>query len=311
MKTIHQLMFYFAMVGILYTPLACKEKQEMKMDENAAAIQGITLAQWSFHRELLSGQMTHLDFIRVSGEMGFDGVEYVNQFFKDKSESLSYLDTMNQVAAEAGVKQILIMIDGEGHLGDLDETKRTQAIENHKKWVRAAQQLGCHSIRVNAHGEGSADEVMEAVVDALGKLADYAQEYGINVLVENHGGYSSNGAWLAEVMRKVNRENCGTLPDFGNFCLKREGGAMWGTTCLEEYDKYLGVEEMMPFASAVSAKSYDFDENGEETTIDYKRMLDIIKSHPYNGYIGVEYEGNQYSEREGIELTKRLIERYL
>jgi len=215
---------------------------------------------------------------------------------------------MTAKANAAGVKQLLIMIDGEGHLGDPDETKRNEAVLNHHKWVDAAAYLGCHSIRVNAHGEGKAEDVAKAAIDGLSKLSDYASAKNINVIVENHGGYSSNGQWLADVMAKVNKPNCGTLPDFGNFCLRSEKDAKGDNKCVEEYDRYKGVEELMPYAKAVSAKSFDFGELGFETTIDYPKMMDIVQKANYRGFIGVEYEGTVLSEEEGIKATKVLIE---
>jgi sugar phosphate isomerase/epimerase len=290
----------------------CKEKsQENVLAEASTPEIQLSLAQWSFHKALKSGEMSHLDFIKKAGELGFDGVEYVNQFFKDKALDTAYLAQMNAAAKAANVKQLLIMIDEEGYLADADTTKRNEAINNHYKWVDAAAFLGCHSIRVNAHGEGTAEEVSAAAVDGLTRLSKYAATKNINVLVENHGGYSSNGAWLANVMKTVNMPNCGTLPDFGNFCVKRKDGAMWGTPCLEEYDKYQGVAELMPYAKAVSAKSYDFGELGYETTIEYPKMISIVKDAGYNGFIGVEYEGETASEEDGVKSTKALIEKCL
>jgi sugar phosphate isomerase/epimerase len=293
--------------------LSCKNINENKAtdvtQESSDSTQlKISLAQWSFHKALNSGKMDHLQFAEKAGAMGFEGIEYVNQFFKDKVLDTSYLNQMTTKANAAGVKQLLIMIDGEGHLGDPDATKRNEAVLNHHKWVDAAAFLGCHSIRVNAHGEGAADDVANAAVDGLSKLADYASSKNINVIVENHGGYSSNGKWLAGVMSRINKPNCGTLPDFGNFCLKSEKDAKGDTKCLEEYDRYKGVEELMPFAKAVSAKSFDFGELGFETTIDYTRMIDIVKQANYSGFIGVEYEGTVLSEEDGVKATKMLIE---
>jgi sugar phosphate isomerase/epimerase len=293
--------------------LSCKNINENKAtdvtQESSDSTQlKISLAQWSFHKALNSGKMDHLQFAEKAGAMGFEGIEYVNQFFKDKVLDTSYLNQMTTKANAAGVKQLLIMIDGEGHLGDPDATKRNEAVLNHHKWVDAAAFLGCHSIRVNAHGEGAADDVANAAVDGLSKLADYASSKNINVIVENHGGYSSNGKWLAGVMSRINKPNCGTLPDFGNFCLKSEKDAKGDTKCMEEYDRYKGVEELMPFAKAVSAKSFDFGELGFETTIDYTRMIDIVKQANYSGFIGVEYEGTVLSEEDGVKATKMLIE---
>lgn len=270
----------------------------------------ISLAQWSLHKALFGGELTHLEFPAMAkNEFGINAVEYVNQFFADKAKDTSYLDEMNSRCDDLGVDQVLIMVDGEGGLAVMDEAKRTEAIENHYKWVEAAQHLGCHSIRVNAFGQGSREETKQAAVDGLGRLSEFAKDYGVNVIVENHGGYSSDGQWLAGVMKQVGMDNCGTLPDFGNFCVKREGGSPWEGECVEEYNMYKGVRELMPFAKGVSAKSYDFDKEGYETTIDFSRMLNIIKDAGFTGYIGIEYEGNELSEREGIAKTKDLLVR--
>jgi sugar phosphate isomerase/epimerase len=218
---------------------------------------------------------------------------------------------MNAAAKAANIQPLLIMIDGEGDLGNLNEVKRTQAVENHKKWVDAARYLNCHSIRVNAYGEGKAEEVFAQAKKSMVELSTYAATKQINIIIENHGSYSSDGNWISRLMKEVNMRNAGLLPDFGNFCLRRENGKQWEGKCLEEYDKYMGVQQMMPWAKSVSAKSYDFDENGDETTIDYKKMLDIVKAADYTGYISVEFEGSKLSEEEGIKATKTLIEKHL
>ncbi|SHF84781.1 Sugar phosphate isomerase/epimerase [Fodinibius roseus] len=263
----------------------------------------ISLAQWSLHNAIFDGEMDHLDFPATTrNEFGITAVEYVNQFFMDKAEDTDYLDEMNSRCDDLGVNQILIMVDGEGPLAAIDDGKRREAVENHYKWVEAAEYLGCHSIRVNTRGDGTKEEQKKTAVDGLGSLATFAEDYDINVIVENHGGYSSDGKWLADVMEQVDMENCGTLPDFGNFCLKSEDGA-----CVEEYDYYTGVEEMMPYARGVSAKSHDFNEEGEETNIDYRKMLKIVKDAGYTGHIGIEYEGSELSEIEGIKATKELL----
>ncbi len=266
----------------------------------------ISLAQWSLHKKIRSGEMSPFDFAKEAHSLGFEAVEYVSGLYKKEVDDLGIDEVVKKLKAESekyGVKNLLIMIDGEGNLASSDESHVNTAFENHKKWVDAAKALGCHSIRVNAHGEGTYDEVMEQAVIGLTKLSEYAKTQGINVLVENHGGYTSNGQWLASVMAKVNMSNCGTLPDFGNFCIKSNVDG-----CEEEYDKYKGVKELMPYAKAVSAKSYDFDENGNETVIDYLKILQIVKDAGYSGYIGVEYEGSRLSEKDGIIATKKLLE---
>ncbi|RLS35964.1 MAG: sugar phosphate isomerase/epimerase [Planctomycetota bacterium] len=255
---------------------------------------GISLAEWSLHGTLFSGKLDNLDFPKTAKrQFGVDAVEYVNQFFKDKARDTSYLAELAKRADGEGVKNLLIMCDGLGDLGDPDAADRTKAIENHFPWVEAAKRLGCHSIRVNAASSGSFEEQQKLATDGLARLSDYASQMTINVIVENHGGLSSNGAWLAGVMRAVDRPNCGTLPDFGNF---------------HDYDRYLGVEELMPFAKGVSAKSHEFDADGNEVRTDYRRMLKLVLDAGYHGWIGIEYEGKGLSEEAGILATKRLLE---
>ncbi|MDZ7681107.1 MAG: sugar phosphate isomerase/epimerase family protein [Fodinibius sp.] len=269
----------------------------------------ISLAEWSLHRALQGGDITHLEFPEVARkQFGIGAVEYVNQFFADKARNKAYLDELNNRCADLGVEQLIIMVDGEGELAVSNEKERKQAVENHHKWVEAAEYLGCHSIRVNTFGTGSRTSQKASAVDSLGELSEFAQDYGINILVENHGGYSSDGEWLTDVIRQVDMSNCGTLPDFGNFCIRRKDGARWGSECVKEYNAYRGVEEMMPFARGVSAKSYAFDDAGAETTIDYRRMLKIIRDAGYSGHIGIEYEGSELDEYDGIRATKKLLE---
>lgn len=255
----------------------------------------ISLAQWSLHKALQSRQLDHLDFAKVARtEFDIGAIEYVNTFFKDKARDAAYLAEMNRRAKDHGVFQHLIMCDGEGRLGDPDPGARTQAVENHYKWVDAAKVLGCITIRVNAASEGTPEEQQKLAADGLRRLTEYGARQDINVIVENHGGLSSHGDWLAGVMKLVNHPRCGTLPDFGNFY---------------EYDRYQGVADMMPYAKAVSAKSHDFDERGEETTKDYRRLLRIVTGAGFHSWIGIEYEGDRLSEREGIAKTKALLER--
>lgn len=260
----------------------------------------ISLAEWSLHRALQAGRIDHLDFPKIAKEeYGIAFVEYVNVFFRDKKAESGHVAELKKRCDDLGVKSLLIMCDGEGAIGDPDAQKRTLAVENHHKWVQAAVTLGCHSIRVNAQSQGTPDEQRKLAADGLRSLVEYGAKHDINVIVENHGGLSSNGAWLASVMRTVNHPRCGTLPDFGNFDL-RNG---------ERYDSYRGVAEMMPFAKACSAKSNDFDSKGEEIHTDYHRMMRIVYGAGYTGYLGIEYEGEKHAEPDGIRLTKRLVER--
>jgi sugar phosphate isomerase/epimerase len=263
----------------------------------------ISLAQWSLHKALFAKQMKNTDFpVMAKKDFGIDGVEWVNQFWKDKATDAAYVAELKKICEGEGVTSVLIMCDGEGHLGDPDDAARGKAVDNHKKWIEAAKVLGCHSIRVNAHtaGKGTREEQAKRAVDGLRRLSEVAAPYQIGVIVENHGQLSSDGGWLAGVMKDVGLKNCGTLPDFGNFRL--DGNA--------EYDRYKGVDELMPYAKGVSAKSHDFNEAGEETHTDYHKMLDIVvKKHGWHGFVGIEYEGSKLGEVEGIKATKALLEK--
>ena len=294
------------MVGCLYlrTPSLVSGKAE-KMQEKEQKNQydeklpfKISLAQWSLNKRLFGKQkpiLDNLDFAKEARSFGIEAIEYVNRFFMDKAKDKKYLAEMKKRAKDNGVKSLLIMCDSEGNLDDPDPKRRTEAIENHYKWLEAAKYLGCHSIRVNARSEGSYDEQLKLAVDGLRRLSEHAAKYKLNVIVENHGGLSSNGQWLVSVIKKVDLPNCGTLPDFGNFP--------------PETDRYEAVGMLMPYAKAVSAKSYDFDEKGNETQIDYYRMMKIVLEAGYHGYVGIEYEGSRLNENDGILATHRLLKK--
>ena len=278
----------------------------------ASPVFKISLAQWSLNRHIkelrgddaLEPVYSNLDFARLARQnYGIDAVEYVNQFFKDKAQDMDYLKEMKTISDGEGVRNLLIMCDGEGYLGDPDDAKRTQTVENHHKWVEAAKYLGCHSIRVNAYcpPEVPYEEQQKLAADGLHRLCEFADPHEINVIVENHGGLSSNGKWLTGVMDMVGHPRVGILPDFGNFQISSEPE--------EWYDRYQGTEEMMPYAKAVSAKAMDFDENGNCKETDYVKMMKIVLDAGYRGYVGIEYEGPNYSQDEGIKMTKALLER--
>src|SRR5215211_1450912 len=135
----------------------------------------ISLAEWSFHRTLSANKMTNLDFpVVAKKQYGISAVEYVNQFFKDKAKDTNYLNELLKRCSDNGVKNHLIMCDGEGELGDLDNVKRMKDVE-------------------------------KAAVHGLSRLAEYAAKENINIIVENHGGYSSNGEWLTGVMKRIDK----------------------------------------------------------------------------------------------------------
>ena len=265
---------------------------------NPLPIFRISIAEWSLNRALNAGEMTNLDFPIVARQRyDINAVEYVNTFFKDKATDAAYLSDLKSRCDGEGVASLLIMCDQEGRLGDPDDSARTRTVENHYRWIDAAKTLGCHSIRVNAASTGDWDTQRDLAADGLRRLTMFGAEREINVIVENHGGISSNGAWLAEVMRKVDHDRCGTLPDFGNFEVSPG----------EWYDRYQGVRELMPFAKAVSAKSHEFDENGNEMRTDYARMMSIVLDAGYRGYVGIEWEGEGMSDEDGIRATKNLL----
>lgn len=285
----------------------------------------ISLAEWSVHSlifgdalkggwdkfgEMLrndfagiekNAPMKNIEFPAYARKLGIDAVEYVNTCFFDKARNMAYLKDLNKVCDDAGVKSLLIMCDAEGMVGAPTKEERLQTLENHKKWIDAAATLGCHSIRVNAQSEGSLEEQKKRAADGLHLLCEYGEKADINILVENHGGFSSNGNWLSAVMELTDHPKVGTLPDFANFRISYEP-EKW-------YDRYKGVKQLMPYAKAVSAKSHNFDKNGNEVDTDYEKMMGIVLDAGYHGYVGIEYEGSELSPREGILATKKLLER--
>jgi sugar phosphate isomerase/epimerase len=260
----------------------------------------ISLAQWSLHKTLFAKELDNLDFPKAARGFGITGIEYVNSFWKDKAKDAKYVAELKKRCAGEGVTSVLIMCDGEGALGDPNAAARAKAVTNHHQWIDAAKELGCRAIRVNAQSSGSWEEQQKLAADGLRSLCEYGDKAGIDVIVENHGGLSSNGKWLSETLKAVAHPRCGALPDFGNFRVDKD----------QEYDRYLGVDQLMPFARGVSAKSHDFDDKGNEIHTDYVRMLDIVvNKHGWRGFIGIEYEGGKISESDGIKATKALLER--
>jgi sugar phosphate isomerase/epimerase len=279
----------------------------MRPTEAAEPLYKISLAEWSINRPLFGGQMQHLDFAKIAKSVGIDAIEYVNQFFKDKAKDMDYLREMNARAKGEGVTQVLIMCDGEGNLGDPDAAKRQTAVENHYKWVEAAKFLGCHTIRVNGYSSGTADEQMKLVADGMRKLVEFADPHAINVVIENHGGLSSNGKWLVQTIKLVNHPRAGTLPDFGNF---RISGPSRGNpdAKLESYDSYVGVAEMMPLAKGVSVKPRVWDFNGNSSDIDLLRMMKIVVDAGYRGHCGIEH-GPEGKQLDAIKDLRQQLEK--
>jgi sugar phosphate isomerase/epimerase len=309
--------FTLLVIGLLMVFTSCKKDQKtetqvevVENEVNDAPFFKLSLAQWSLHKYIFEQKGDPFQFAAMAKDMGFEGLEYVSGLYTKEIEALGFdktIDSLKSMSELSGMQNVLIMIDGEGDLADPNETARNKAVENHKKWVDAAQKLGCHSIRVNTFGTNDPEIWKVTVVDGLKKLSEYAATKNINVLCENHGWLSSDVPKLMAAIYAVNMPNCGTLPDFGNWCVKRKEGAQWGE-CEEVYpDKYEGIKMMLTAAKAVSAKSYDFDENGNETTLDYPRIIQLVKDSGYTNFIGVEYEGERLPEKEGILATKNLL----
>ncbi len=260
----------------------------------------ISLAEWSLHKALFAKKIDNLDFPKIAREeYGIEGVEFVNQFFKDKAHDSAYLKDLKKRAEDVGVTCVLIMIDGEGDMSAPDADARNKAVENHKKWVDAAAALGCHAIRINTGNHYSATDVA-AVAESCGMLTDYGTKNGISIICENHGGPSSDPDALLALMKAVGKPTFGTLPDFGNFAHDKDGKYT--------IDIYDALARMMPYAKGASAKSYDFDETGKEIKLDYARIMKIVTDAGYHGFVGIEYEGSRLGEPEGIRATKKLLE---
>lgn len=321
-KFIKQLGLGTVGAGLLTTlpeSLYAKSAMPMKYD--------ISLAQFSLASEFFMGKHDTLEFpARAKNDFGVNIVEYVSMFFADKMNDATFFKELKMRTDDLGVKNHLIMVDDQ-NIADLDKAKRDQAVESHYKFVDAAKILGCSSIRVNLGSieqEGSAEEVADAALEGYSKLLEYGDQNEMDIIVENHGGHTSNGKWLVGIMKEVNHKRAGVLPDFGNFCVKRtkpetmDIAGYMATKCLEQYDMYQGIEELMPYAKGISAKTHKFDADGNETEMDFKRIFDIIKKSGFNGIVGIEYEGGlmhasglegYLSNEKGILATKKLIEK--
>jgi len=307
----------FLILGLAILVMSCQQKTTKNKKETLSVKPQfkLSLAEWSVHRAIIGKTLDAVDFAQKAKGMGFEGLEYVSQLYTNylkkgnnpKLAMQNLLDTLKMKSEKYDIKNLGIMVDNEGELASPNETKRLESVENHKKWIDAGAFLGCYYVRVNLFGSEDSVVWVAQSAKSLKQLAAYAKTKGIDVIVENHGYLSSNTPELIKVMKAVGMPNCGVLPDFGNWCLKREGGKLWDAKCIEEYDRYKGVKGMIPYAKAVSAKSYDFNDKGDETLIDYYKMLQIVKDGGYKGFLGIEYEGDRLSEDEGIMATKKLV----
>ena len=314
MKT-NNITYNFLLLIFILGFASCKNENKQTVT-NKDSFFKTSLAQWSIHNSIREDGLSPYEFAKIAHELGFEGLEYVNALYSDITNSEDKASAMeefitrnNDLAAKYNLKNVLIMIDGEGDLASSNPEERMIAVENHKLWIDAASKMNCSAIRINLKGEKEIENWIKYSVESFGALGEYAKPLNINVIVENHGGLSSNASLLMKVINQVNLENCGTLPDFGNFCMSEGYGSLKENNCKDLYDPYLGISEMLPKAFGLSAKSYAFDSNGDETSLDYYRLLSIAKDAGYNGFIGVEYEGNILSEKDGIIATKKLLEK--
>tara|TARA_B110000444_G_C18806416_1_gene580220 strand:- start:127 stop:1098 length:972 start_codon:yes stop_codon:yes gene_type:complete len=308
--------FVFSIILTLLLSLVSCKNETKKTADSAPLFFELSLAQWSFNKSFREGGISPYDFAKRASDLGFTGLEYVNQLYPDVMESedkdaaiQEFVEKNNALAAQYKMKNVLIMIDSEGDLSSSNLQERLNAIENHKKWISAAHKMGCSAVRLNLNGENEVEQWMKNSIESLNALSAFAEPLNINVIVENHGGKSSNASLLMNVINSVSFDNCGTLPDFGNFCMSEDWGSLKDNKCNNPYDPYLGVSEMMPKAFGLSAKAYEFDTNGDETILDYYKLLSIVKKSGYKGFIGVEYEGEILSEKDGILATKRLLKK--
>ena len=270
----------------------------------------LVLAQWTFNKELFAGEMTTIDFVNKASQLGFEGVEYVSQFFQDKVSDDAFLAELKLASENASIINTLIAVDvSEARLGSSDPIERDLAISKHKEWIIAASKLNCPTIRVNAHGDGTAEEMMLVIFNSVKELANFGKSYDVGVAIENHGQYSSDGKWLSQLVGKLVPYGVGSVADFDNWCIEREGGKLWGTPCINEYDRYQGVKELLPTAKSVSVKAFDFDAQGNAIKTDFKRMFQLIKEAQYDEYLAVEFEGHDMDPIEGVRKTLELIER--
>ena len=301
-------MRYLPLLLLLWT---CTTTEPASKPSPPPADDGVySLGQWSFHRELFAGEMTTFDFIRTAEELNFAGVELVNQFFIDRAKDGAFLDSLRTAAREAEVALTMLLVDRAGKLGARSESERKDAVRLHLEWLAATERMGIPAMRINAEGDGSPAEVLEAAVQGIRPVAEAARERGIALLIENHGGPSSNAAWLATLVQRLSDVGVGTVADFDNWCYQRSDGSMYGGTCTARYDRYRGMQELLPYAGGVSVKAFDFTPEGEEADMNFAYLFDAIRASGYRGYLGIEYEGDGLPAREGVVRTRALAERY-
>lgn len=286
------------------------------------------LSQWSFHRSLLGnsrdnyeqylkelhsnnpdqvlrGNMDHYSFLEAACSLNIKTIDLVNILFFSKVSDHSWLESYKRKADSLGLSFGCLMCDELGSLGSSSRTERRESLEKHLLWLQAASKLGCTMLRINAYGDGTYLQQLKQCSQTISSLADCANDYGINVVIENHGFASNNGAWLAMLIEHIGKDNVGVYLDFDNFFM---GG--WHHNPKRYYDRRQGIIDLAPYTFGVSAKSYDFNSLGDETTIDFKECIELLSEAKFDGVISAEYEGDTLSEFDGVEKTIRLIQKF-
>lgn len=283
----------------------------------------ISLSQWSFHRAILGSSMEdyatftkllhskpervlqgHLDsrdILNIANSLGIKKVDLVNVLFFGHAMDKPWLNEFIAKAKSFNTSFQVLMCDQAGNLGASSQLARKQSINAHIVWLETAVYLGCKQLRVNAIGDGSYLSQLRQCADSLSKLGAIAESMGIELLVENHGYASNNGAWLAMLIEETNHDNVKVFADFDNFFM---GG--WDLSPERRYDRIQGLLDLAPFTAGVSAKSHDFGALGDETTIDFRKCIAIFEENGFDGLYSAEYEGDRISELEGAISTVRL-----
>jgi sugar phosphate isomerase/epimerase len=267
----------------------------------------IALAGWSLHRRFRRehDQLRLLDYPRLAmEEFEINRIELNSPFFVYENQAQqatspiasSYLRQLKGAADAVNVKIVGIAVDGHGNLGAIDPAERKQAVENHRKWFDICHVLGCGCFRANSGGKGkqSTAEEVKAATDSFAQLAKWAEEAGINVLMENHWGISINPDTMVQIITAVNSKHFGALADFGNFP--------------DEY-RLEGLRKIAPYTKFLHAKFLEFDAAGEDPRINGKACLEIFRKANYRGLFGIEFEG-EGDDHEGVVKSKALIQRY-
>jgi L-ribulose-5-phosphate 3-epimerase len=286
----------------------------------APASDEISLAAWSLVRSFRNGKWKLVDLPRICREnLGIGALEFVNQFFENPV--LQYLQTVKRAGKQYEVKFVRIMVDGEGEMAAVEKKDRLASARAHRKWVDIAYELGCADIRCNMRG-GTPDwkndkDLVKRAAEAFNDLLEYARPANIDILIENHGGASSDPDTLVAVMKAVNNPHFGTLPDYGNVNLGD--------------DRYEVMRKILPYAKGVSVKAA-WTADGNNVFGDLEKLIKITQESGFHGFWGIESSYNLLrgqprpgerpaapppappeqvwaDELKGVQMTKAVLER--